>query len=73
MAHKKLETRNEKLGFRMPAEWEPHSATWLAWPHNKTDWPGKFAPIPWVYAQIVRHLSRHERVYLIVQNAKAHL
>ncbi|MBZ5646801.1 MAG: agmatine deiminase family protein [Acidobacteriia bacterium] len=71
MANKKRETRNEKLGFRMPAEWEPHSGTWLAWPHNKTDWPGKFAPIPWVYAEIVRHLARHERVYLIVQNAKA--
>ena len=39
----------------MPAEWEPHEATWLAWPHERTDWPGKFAPIPWVYADIVRH------------------
>jgi agmatine deiminase len=55
--------------FRMPAEWEPHDATWLAWPHFKGDWPGKFEPIPWVYAEIVRHLSRHERVELIVNNA----
>ena len=39
----------------MPAEWEPHEATWLAWPHEKSDWPGKFAPIPWVYGEIVRH------------------
>ena len=46
----------------MPAEWEPHAATWLAWPHNRTDWPGKFAAIPWVYAEIVRHLARVERV-----------
>jgi agmatine deiminase len=46
----------------MTAEWEPHEATWLAWPHERTDWPGKFAPIPWVYADIVRHLSRVERV-----------
>ncbi len=38
----------------MPAEWEPMAATWLAWPHNRTDWPGKFEPIPWVYAEIVR-------------------
>ena len=53
----------------MPAEWEPHAATWLVWPQNATDWPGKFAPIPWVYADIVRHLSRHETVHLVVDNA----
>src|SRR5438477_9610182 len=58
-----------RLGFRMPAEWEPHDATWLAWPHEKTDWPGKFAPIPWVYADIVRHLSQVERVRILVENA----
>ena len=57
------------LGYRMPAEWEPHAATWLAWPHEKTDWPGKFATIPWVYADIVRHLSRVERVHILVENA----
>ena len=51
---------------RLPAEWEPHAATWLAWPHFRDDWPGKFEPIPWVYAEIVRHLARHERVELIV-------
>ena len=39
--------------WRMPAEWEPHGATWLAWPHERSDWPGKFAPIPWVYGEIV--------------------
>ncbi len=49
----------------MPAEWEPHAATWLAWPHEKTDWPGKFAPIPWVYGDIVRRLARVERVRII--------
>ncbi|HYX70139.1 MAG TPA: agmatine deiminase family protein, partial [Terriglobales bacterium] len=57
------------LGYRMPAEWEPHSATWLAWPHNRTDWPGKFEAIPWVYAEIVRHLARVERVHLLVNDA----
>ena len=46
------------LGFRMPAEWEPHEATWLAWPHEKSDWPGKFAPVPWLYGEIVRLLAR---------------
>jgi agmatine deiminase len=55
----------------MPAEWEPHEATWLAWPHYHGDWPGKFEPIPWVYTEIVRNLARHERVELIVQDAAA--
>jgi agmatine deiminase len=55
----------------MPAEWEPHASTWLAWPHFKDDWPGKFEPIPWVYAEIIRNLARHERVDLIVKNERA--
>jgi agmatine deiminase len=59
------------LGYRMPAEWEPHEATWLAWPHNPEDWPGKFASIPWLYAEIVRLLAARERVHLIVENAAA--
>src|SRR5882724_913075 len=69
-----LDTSNKTLGsansgFRMPAEWEPHADTWLAWPHYHGDWPGKFEPIPWVYAEIIRHLSRHERVEVIVNDA----
>lgn len=59
------------LGYRMPAEWEPHAATWLAWPHYQGDWPGKFDPIPWVYAEIIRNLAKHERVELIINNAAA--
>ncbi len=55
----------------MPAEWEPHAATWLAWPHYHGDWPGKFEPVPWVYAEIIRNLAKHERVELIVNNAAA--
>ncbi|HUS06681.1 MAG TPA: agmatine deiminase family protein [Bryobacteraceae bacterium] len=55
--------------FRMPAEWEPHEGTWIAWPHEKSDWPGKFAPIPWVYCEIVKHLARGERVHILVNNA----
>jgi agmatine deiminase len=66
----KTDTPRE-LGYRMPAEWERHDATWLAWPHNPEDWPGKFQPIPWVYAEIVRLLSAHERVHLLVENAKS--
>jgi agmatine deiminase len=55
----------------MPAEWEPHAATWIAWPHNPEDWPGKFQPIPWVYAEIVRHLSRVENVHILVNDLTA--
>src|SRR5579871_449783 len=58
-------------GFRMPAEWEPHEATWIAWPHNRRDWPGRFEPIPWVYAEIVRLLSARERVCILVQHSDA--
>ena len=55
----------------MPAEWEPHDATWLAWPHQRDDWPGKFEPIPWVYTEIVRHLHVSETVHLLVNDAAA--
>ncbi len=54
----------------MPAEWGRHDATWLAWPHNVRDWPGRFGPIPWVYAEIVRQIARGETVRLLVQDAE---
>ncbi|HYV34439.1 MAG TPA: agmatine deiminase family protein, partial [Gemmataceae bacterium] len=57
--------------WRMPAEWEPHQATWIAWPHQRDDWPGKFEPIPWVYAEIVRHLHASEMVHLLVNDHTA--
>ncbi|HLH37311.1 MAG TPA: agmatine deiminase family protein [Alloacidobacterium sp.] len=57
--------------YRMPAEWQAHAATWIAWPHNASDWPGKFQAIPWVYADIVRHLSRVELVHILVNDAAA--
>jgi agmatine deiminase len=60
-----------ELGFRMPAEWEPHEATWLAWPHNPDDWPGKFQAIPWLYAEIVRLLAAHEFVHILVEDVKS--
>ena len=56
-------------GYHMPAEWEPHAATWLAWPHNQEDWPGKFEPIPWIIADIIRHIASAEKVELIVESA----
>ena len=49
----------------MPAEWERHEATWIAWPHHEPDWPGKLGPIPWVYAEIVRVLHVFERVEIL--------
>src|SRR5271165_3042784 len=61
----------QEHGFRMPAEWARHEATWIAWPHNADDWPGKFQAIPWVYADIVRHLSRVEDVHILVNEAAA--
>jgi agmatine deiminase len=58
------------LGFHMPAEWEKHDATWIAWPHHREDWPGKFGPIAWVFTEIVRHLSRVETVNILVVDKK---
>jgi agmatine deiminase len=61
----------EDLAWRMPAEWEKHEGTWLGWPHELTDWPGKFAPIPWAFAEMVRLLSEVERVFLLVESGAA--
>jgi agmatine deiminase len=52
----------------MPAEWERHEATWLAWPHNPTDWPDKLDTIRWVYVEIVRHISAGETVRMLVNS-----
>ncbi|MDD5110616.1 MAG: agmatine deiminase family protein [Patescibacteria group bacterium] len=59
------------MPYRMPAEWEPHEGTWMAWPHNLSHWPGKFEPIPKVYAQIIRALTQSEPVFLCVNDAEA--
>ncbi|MBC8131924.1 MAG: agmatine deiminase family protein, partial [Deltaproteobacteria bacterium] len=56
-------------GYRMPAEWERHRATWIAWPHERRDWPGKLAPISWVYGEFVRHVVAGERVRILVNDA----
>jgi agmatine deiminase len=56
------------LGFSMPAEWETHAATWLAWPHNPTDWPDKLDTIRWVYTEIVRNIAPGEVVRLLVDS-----
>jgi agmatine deiminase len=54
------------LGYSMPAEWEPHAATWLGWPHNESDWPGKIDTIRWVYTEMVRKISAGETVRILV-------
>jgi agmatine deiminase len=51
--------------YRWPGEFERHDATWISWPHHEPDWPGKLAPIPWVYAEIARVLAKHERVEIL--------
>jgi agmatine deiminase len=61
----------EEARWRMPAEWEKHEGTWLGWPHELTDWPGKFSPIPWAFAEMVRLLSQVERVFLLAENGDA--
>jgi agmatine deiminase len=53
-----------QLGYRLPAEWEPHAATWLAWPHKPETWPGNFEPIPAVWATLVRTLAEFEPVHI---------
>lgn len=55
---------------RMPAEWEAHSATHLAWPGNRNDWPGKFSAVRWAFVEIVRHIAHHEPVRLAVNTAR---
>ncbi|HDZ58851.1 MAG TPA: agmatine deiminase family protein [Ignavibacteriales bacterium] len=54
--------------FYLPAEWEKHEATWIGWLHNSSDWPGKFSSIRWVYAEIVKYISRGEKVRILVQS-----
>ena len=63
-----MEETPAELGFSMPAEWEPHEATWLGWPHNPADWPGKLDTIRWVYGEMVRKIAPGEIVRLLVNN-----
>ena len=57
--------------FKMPAEWELHEGTWLAWPHNKEHWPGNFDPIPKVYSELIRILASSEKVFICINDAAA--
>lgn len=71
MAAKNAIATDSRPRYHMPAEWEPHEATWIAWPHNRADWPGKLAAIHWVYAEIARKLVPGEIVRILV-NDKQH-
>ncbi|MFA3784043.1 agmatine/peptidylarginine deiminase [Melioribacteraceae bacterium 4301-Me] len=59
---------NKTINFRLPAEWEPHKSTIICWPHQKEDWPRKFAPIQWVYCEIIKNITNGELVRIIVQS-----
>ncbi|MCX8158034.1 MAG: agmatine deiminase family protein [Verrucomicrobiae bacterium] len=65
-----VEATPAELGFRMPAEWERHAATWLGWPHERTDWPGKMQAIEWVYGEMIRKIGAGERVRLCVNSPR---
>jgi agmatine deiminase len=58
------------FGYRMPAEWAPHRGTWLSWPHKEESWPGKFEPVPHVFARMVAALAPHEEVHINVRDAE---
>lgn len=65
-----MSTHLDNPSLTMPPEWASHDATWIAWPHNRTDWPGKMAVIPWVYAEMVRPIAREERVHILVTDVR---
>ena len=56
------------VGYRMPAEWEKQKSTWVAWPHNKKDWPNKFKLIPDIFAQIIAKISKFQKVNILIEN-----
>jgi agmatine deiminase len=63
---------SETERWYLPPEWAPHAATWLSWPHNRDDWPGKMVAVTWAFAEIVRALTTvgEEHVHLIVRDAR---
>jgi agmatine deiminase len=61
-----------QLGYRFPAEWEPQGATWFSWPHKEESWPGRFAPIPDVFTEIVRVLTPFQHVNINVIDQAMH-
>ena len=58
---------SKHLNYRMPAEWEKQKSTWIAWPHNKKDWPNKFRFIPYVFCEIISKISNHQKVNILIE------
>jgi agmatine deiminase len=59
------------LGYRMPAEWEPHVGTWFTWPRPEgISFPGKYETVPPVYAELIKHLLQAEEVHINVWHAE---
>ena len=52
--------------YFMPAEWEPQESIWLSWAHKQDSWPGKFAPIPYTYVEIVEKIAQYQKVNINV-------
>lgn len=63
-------TSSKQHSYIMPAEWETHAATWLAWPHYQGDWPGKFPTVKWCFLEMIRHITDSETLRLLVKNKK---
>ncbi|MBV8773676.1 MAG: agmatine deiminase family protein [Deltaproteobacteria bacterium] len=53
----------------MPAEWEPHLATYLVWPHNRDTWPGRFDLVPPIFAEMAAAISHFEPVRILVRDS----
>ncbi len=68
MPQPKITAKPAGPGYAMPAEWEPHAATWLAWPHHQADWPGKLEAIRWVYGEMARQIAPGETVFILVRH-----
>ncbi|MDQ3012235.1 MAG: agmatine deiminase family protein, partial [Acidobacteriota bacterium] len=64
----KITQTPRELGYHMPAEWEPHEATWLSWPHKEASWPGRFESVPGVFVELTKHLTESELVRINVAN-----
>jgi agmatine deiminase len=70
MSRTQLTAPPARCTFRMPAEWEPHKATWLSWPHNPATWPDAFEPVPPIFAQMAAELSVGEEVHILVPSER---
>ena len=58
----------KELGYFFPAEWHPHTATWLSWPHKEASWPGKINTIYQPYCQFIKAVSAGEKVCINIYN-----